>query len=65
MKWTIDRFEGKYAVAECNNNYFNIPKNILPEGIKEGDIINVSVDKAETSDKKENLQNRLNKLFGE
>jgi len=65
MKWTIDRFEGEYAVMECNNNHFNIPKNILPEGIKEGDIINVSVDRAETSDKKENLQNRLNKLFGE
>ena len=49
MKWTIDRFEEDFAVIECNNKYFNIPKNVLPSDLCEGDILEITLNVAETS----------------
>ncbi|MBQ2284659.1 MAG: DUF3006 domain-containing protein [Clostridia bacterium] len=65
MKWTIDRFEEDFAVIECNNKYFNIPKNVLPSDLCEGDILEITLNVAETKSKKDNLNNRLKNLFGE
>ena len=36
----IDRFEGNWAVIEYNKITFNLPIDILPKGIKEGQVIN-------------------------
>lgn len=42
--FVVDRFEGEWAVVENENRRtFNIPKSILPIGIKEGDVINIQV----------------------
>ena len=65
MKWTIDRFEEDFAVIECNNKYFNIPKNVLPSDLCEGDLLEITLNVAETKSKKDNLNNRLKNLFGE
>ena len=65
MKWTIDRFEEDYAVAECNGVYFNIPKNALPQGIAEGDVLKVCINKDETESRKANADKLLDELFGE
>ena len=65
MKWTIDRFEEDYAVAQCDGICFNIPKNVLPSDLCEGDILEITLNVAETKSKKDNLNNRLKNLFGE
>ncbi len=40
MRYTIDRFEGKYAVCENETGeMINLPAEQLPEKAKEGDII--------------------------
>ncbi len=40
MRYTIDRFEGEYAVCENETGeMINIPTEQLPEKAKEGDII--------------------------
>ena len=39
----IEHFDGKWAVVEYSNTSFNLPKELLPEGTREGDAINVSV----------------------
>ena len=41
MYFTIDRFEGEFAVCENRETQemVNIPKEKLPKGAKEGDII--------------------------
>ncbi len=65
MKWIIDRFEEDYAVIECENNYFNVPKNTLPDNLAEGDVLNIEIDTAETKKRKNQANNRLKKLFGE
>lgn len=69
MKAIIDRFEGVYAVCETENKeYINIPKSELPQGIKEGDILNCindkwNIDTATTKERKEKIRNKLNRLF--
>lgn len=40
----IDRFEGDWAIVETENRHtFNLPRYIIPPGIKEGDVINIQV----------------------
>ena len=69
MKVIIDRFEGVYAVCETENNeYIKIPKSELPQGIKEGDVLNCindkwNIDTATTKERKEKIRNKLNRLF--
>lgn len=65
MKWIIDRFEGDYAVAECGNTYFNIPKTVLPADVSEGDVLDVEINTSETESREKQLKGRLKKLFGE
>ena len=64
MKFTIDRFEGEYAVVELSNGQMvNCPKVMIPDGAKEGSIVNISVDETATNDKMKKVTERMNKLF--
>lgn len=62
--WIVDRFEGEYAVIECDDITFSIPKKALPENIKEGDIIKTEIDPQKTQSQKEKAHSLMNKLFG-
>lgn len=43
MRGIIERFEGNYAIIRLGGEQLlNIPKNDLPDGVKEGDIIRTS-----------------------
>lgn len=64
MKWIVDRIENDFAVCETDNGEMtDININALPKGIKEGDVINVSVDETETEKRKENIDKLMNSLF--
>ena len=66
MKWIVDRIEGDYAIVELENGKaVDIPLISLPEDIKEGAVINVSVDKAETEKRKEIIDSLAKRLFRE
>ena len=65
MKWVIDRFEDNYAIIGCGDEYFNIPKDVLPEGASEGDILNITINTADTEAASVRVKDRLKKLFGE
>jgi len=41
--FVIDRFDGKYAVLECGESVFDVPIGIIPEGVKEGDTIEIRI----------------------
>jgi hypothetical protein len=47
MKATIDRIEGKMAVliAGDENVKFDFPLALLPQGCKEGDVLNISIER--------------------
>lgn len=64
MKFIIDRFEGDIAVL-VNDVTINIPRSILPEYAKEGDvvIIELKIDKEETERLKGEIKNKIDRLI--
>ncbi|AEE95434.1 DUF3006 domain-containing protein [Mahella australiensis] len=63
----IDRFEGRWAVIEYGDDVFNLPKEVLPEGSKEGDVldIDIKVDEEATRARKQRIQRMADQLFEE
>ena len=66
MKATIDRIEGKIAVLLVGDEStkLNLPLSLLPEGCKEGDVLNISIerDSAATDQSKERVTDLMEKL---
>lgn len=64
MKIIIDRFEGEWAIVEMTDGkMINCPRVLLPDNVKEGDIISIIADAKETEKKKIVLTDRMNRLF--
>ncbi len=64
MNWIIDRIENNIAVCEFDTGKtIDVPLSALPDGIKEGDVISLSIDKEETNNRKEKINNLMNNLF--
>ncbi len=43
MIGVIDRIEGKIAIIEIEGEFFiEVPKKYLPEGVKDGDVLQIS-----------------------
>jgi len=64
----IDRFEGDWAIIETENHrMFNLPRILLPSGVKEGDVISIQVgiDAEATRQRAEKSKFRLDSLFEE
>lgn len=63
MKVTIDRFEGDMAVIELpDQTFINVPKKLFP-GAKESDVIDMSIDKDETEERKKRIIGLMDDLF--
>lgn len=64
MKIIIDRIEGGFAIVELKNgSHFNLPAQLLPEGAKEGSVIDISLDKAAEESRRRDISRLENKLF--
>ncbi|MCK9443417.1 MAG: DUF3006 domain-containing protein [Tissierellaceae bacterium] len=64
MKFTIDRFEGEYAVVELDTGHtVDITKAVLPPGAKEGDIISLKIEEEETEERRKRIQRKFENLF--
>ena len=63
----IDRFEGSWAVIEYGKRTFNLPRALLPENAKEGDLINlaVTIDQKGTITRKKSVDKLAGRLFEE
>lgn len=69
-EYSIDRFEGDYAILENRqtNEIKQVKKDMLPENIKEGSIVQYVngkyiYDEAFTKEKTNRIQDRMNKLW--
>jgi hypothetical protein len=67
MKATIDRIEGKLAVLLIGDEEsikLNVPLILLPDGSKEGDILDISIhkDEKETEDATKRVSSLIEKL---
>ena len=66
MKVIIDRFEGDFAVVEISKTqYANLPKSLVPLQAKEGDVINIELDRAETKKRKEEIEKMMKNMWVE
>ena len=64
MKYTIDRFEGNFAVVELENEKFvDIPREAIRPEAKEGDIISVMVDKETTAKRKKEIEDMTKDMW--
>ena len=61
----IDRFENNKAVLEIDCELIVIPRSEVPDEAKEGDILNLIVNIDKTSSRKQNIKNKIDKLFRE
>lgn len=67
IKLIIDRFEGKWAILETQDNNpitFNFPRHLLSKEAEEGTvlIIDITIDQEETKKRREKIQNLLREL---
>lgn len=63
MNWIIDRIENDTAVCEAGDSFIDIPLSAFPDGVKEGDVIALTIDKSQTADRKRKINDMMNKLF--
>ena len=61
----IDRIEADWAVIEYGKKTFNIPLSLLPQGAKEGDVINVlvTVDESAAKSRTDDIKALAKDLF--
>ncbi|WP_342435890.1 DUF3006 domain-containing protein [Paenibacillus sp. FSL L8-0436] len=69
-KGIVDRFEGECAVIEFDGKTEDILKSELPEEVKAGDTLifedgAVTIDKEETTARKNEIDNLMDELFEE
>lgn len=63
MRVIVDRIEGKYAVVELDDkSTVDLPLVLLP-GANEGDIVNITIDKELTEQRREEIKKKLNDLW--
>ncbi len=63
MKLIIDRFEGEYAVAEMpDGKMVNVPKILLSDA-KEGDVVEITVNKNETQKIKDEISELMESVW--
>jgi hypothetical protein len=67
MKATVDRLEGDMAVLLVRDDEsikFNMPITLLPEGVQEGDILDIliTIDEKATDDAKERVSGLIERL---
>lgn len=63
MKVIVDRIEGEMLVVELENmSTVNIPLAVIPEA-KEGDVINITVDRGDTENRRRRIRKKMNKLW--
>ncbi|HHW67101.1 MAG: hypothetical protein PWP07_2052 [Epulopiscium sp.] len=61
---TIDRFENGFAVVELENGkVIDMPKELIPEGAKEGTVLEIRIDDQETEKRKREIEEMAKDLW--
>ena len=61
--WTIDRIEGDVAVVELSaGKTVNLPLSALPQGVKEGSVLRLTLDKEEEARRKKKYRSLFDRL---
>lgn len=64
MLITIDRFEGEFGLVELEDGSIkNMPIYLIPQGAKEGDIIEIKINEKESLSRKERIEDLCQDLW--
>lgn len=64
ITFTIDRFEGEFAVCELQDMSFaNLPKIFLPKGAGEGSTLSIELDKDQEQADRTRIKGKMDQLF--
>ena len=64
MKVIIDRFEEEFAVVELSEGkFYDLPRALLPDGAKVGDVISIEIDADETEARRARIGSLRRRLF--
>lgn len=64
MQVTIDRFEGGYAIVELPDLTFaELPRCVVPDGAREGDVLSICVDAEETARRQQQLKQKMKSIW--
>lgn len=65
MRMIIDRFEGPLAILEYEGKIYHLPRNLLPGGAREGDVIvlEARLDEEETQRRRARITQLMDELF--
>ena len=64
MQIIIDRIEGIFAVVELQDgNTIEVPIELLPENIKEGNIIEIKINNDITEKRRKTIEEKFNSLL--
>lgn len=63
-QFIIDRFEGDFAVIELDTlEIVNLPKKLVPDDAKEGDVLVININTEETKKRKERIRQLTEDLW--
>lgn len=63
MQVTVDRIEEDYIVLELENgNIIDVPKELIP-GAKEGDIVDIYINKEDRKNRESEVKKLMDDLF--
>lgn len=63
MQVVVDRIEEDYIVLELDNgDIIDVPRELIP-GAREGDIVDIYINRDETDAKKEEVKKLMDDLF--
>ncbi len=64
MRVVIDRIEEDVAILEKDDGSFeSMPKRLIPPDAKEGDVLQIIVDRESTVDRKEEITSLMEELW--
>lgn len=64
MKVIIDRIQGDYAVVELEDrSTIDMPLVLLPQGAREGHVIEISINEEESASRKERIEKLCDDLW--
>ena len=66
MKVIIDRFEERYAIVELEDRTIvEMSRQLIPHGAKEGDVIEILIDREETEKRRKKARDLMDRLVNE
>lgn len=65
MQLIIDRYEGAMAILEYSEGTFSVPRLLLPQTAKEGDVLQVSIqlDENATGQRRQRIRKLMDDVF--